>query len=228
MTQRMFASAAEPGMDWANRQGFLISFGMTSPVKASTNMAYAVYLSFDAVSTAAIRALTQALPLPGNVAQTGVPPHITLAGFTDAEPTALRDVTRQFASLEAPIEIDLQSLGAFASPDRVLFLAPVVTQALLEMHGRFHALLGPAGLRASDYWLPGRWVPHCTLEQKLTPAQLGEAMTQASQTFQPIRGTLGQVHLAEFWPLTPLLTQPFATSPASAAVPADAPAPSVE
>ena len=157
----------------------------------------------------------------------GVAPHISLAGFTEAEPAALLDVTRHFASLEAPLDIDLQSLGAFASPDRVLFLAPVVTKALLEMHERFHALLGSAGLRATDYWLPGQWVPHCTLEQHLTAAQLGEAMTAASQTFQPIRGVLGQVNLVEFWPLEPMLTLPL-TMPASEVVPPDAPAPSVE
>lgn len=188
-------------------------------------MAYAVFLSFDAASTQAIRALTSTLPLPGVVAKMGVAPHISLAGFTEAEPAALLDVTRHFASLEAPLDIDLQSLGAFASPDRVLFLAPVVTQALLEMHARFHTLLGPAGLRAADYWLPGQWVPHCTLEQQLTPAQLGAAMAQASQSFQPIRGVLGQVNAVEFWPLKPMLTLPLT---ASVVAPPDMPAPSVE
>jgi len=188
-------------------------------------MAFAVILSFDAASTQAVQAFTRTLPLPGVVAKTGVPPHITLAGFAEAEPAALLDVTRRFASLEAPIEIDLQSLGAFVSPDRVLFLAPVVTRALLEMHERFHAMLGPAELRAADYWLPGQWVPHCTLEQSLTAAQLGEAMAQASQTFQPVRGMLGQIHLAEFWPLNLLLSLPLT---ASEAVPPESPAPSVE
>ena len=195
-------------------------------------MAYAIYLTFDAATTQAIQTFSQALPLPGYVAKNGAPPHISLAAFTEAEPKvlpALHDLVHQCAHLEAPIEIDLQSLGAFASPDRVLFLSPVVTRALIELHERFHALLGPLGLHTNDYWLPGRWVPHCTLEQNLTPAQLGEAMTQAVQSFKPMQGRLEKIELVEFLPVKPLLTMPLMAHPTASAVAApESPAPSVE
>jgi len=48
----------------------------------------------------------------------------------------------------------------------VVFLAPVVTAELLEIHRSFHEGLEARYILSDSYYLPERWVPHCTISQE--------------------------------------------------------------
>jgi hypothetical protein len=54
----------------------------------------------------------------------------------------------------------------------VLYLSVVPTLALLRLHEQAHAALRDGMVAPRDGYAVGAWVPHCTLAQDLTRAQL--------------------------------------------------------
>ncbi|WP_439594795.1 2'-5' RNA ligase family protein [Falsiroseomonas sp.] len=88
-------------------------------------------------------------------------PHITLLRGEDA---AEADLARAMAAAEAAaVDLTFASFGLFPGPPTVLFLAPVVTPALLALHATLAAAV-PAGV-LHPHVQPGAWVLHATLAQ---------------------------------------------------------------
>lgn len=130
-------------------------------------MAYAIGMFFEEEADAAVRRLWRRLASAGlpsleTLGHARHRPHVTLA-VTDL-PVASIDV-------EVLPSVQLPVLGTFAGDGGVLFLGAVVSAPLLALH---------AGVcrRLHEQWahyVPGSWVPHCTLAMGLTPAQLSAA-----------------------------------------------------
>ncbi|MHC4819653.1 MAG: 2'-5' RNA ligase family protein, partial [Planctomycetota bacterium] len=68
-----------------------------------------------------------------------------------------------------------------------------VTDDLLELHRRWHA----ASPGSNEHYLPGRWVPHCTVGILLEGPALSEAL-EAARSALPIRGRFGELALITF------------------------------
>jgi 2'-5' RNA ligase len=68
------------------------------------------------------------------------------------------------------LDITLNSPAVFPRP-RVLYLSVVPTLALLRLHKEVHAAVRDIVAPAAGYSV-GAWMPHCTLAQDLTRAQL--------------------------------------------------------
>ena len=98
---------------------------------------------------------------------------------------------RAFAAPATPFL--LSSAGTFPGDEGAAFLAPVVKAALLELHRRWHA----AFPGSNGYYLPGRWVPHCTVGVLLERPALGEALEIARRAL-PIRGRFSELALIAF------------------------------
>ncbi len=138
-------------------------------------MAQALEFLFDPESDAAIRTLWARLE------QAGVPslatrthrrhrPHVTFA-MGGAIPAVARDALRaDLAQLSIP-RLWLSTLGAFGTVDNVLMIAAVVDTELLAVHSAVHDILAGRVKAPSAYYLPGSWVPHCTLAQGIEAAQ---------------------------------------------------------
>jgi 2'-5' RNA ligase len=58
----------------------------------------------------------------------------------------------------------------------VLYLSVVPTLRLLRLHEEVHAALRDSMVAPWDTYLVGAWVPHCTLAQDLTRAQLAQGI----------------------------------------------------
>ncbi|MCO6418683.1 2'-5' RNA ligase family protein [Siccirubricoccus sp. KC 17139] len=76
------------------------------------------------------------------------------------------------------LELRLAGFGVF--PGGVLWVAPVVTQALLACHGALHAAL--PGLECHAHYRPGAWVPHVTLSAQA----VAEAALPVVQPMLPV------------------------------------------
>ena len=137
-------------------------------------MAQALEVLFDPTTEAVIKGLwarleTAGVPSLASRTHRRHRPHVSLA-------VAERIGTQQLESLQerlaaTHLDITLYSPAVFPRPG-VLYLSVVPTLALLRLHQEMHATLrdGIVGPRAG--YSVGAWVPHCTLAQDLTRAQL--------------------------------------------------------
>ncbi|MBU8538145.1 2'-5' RNA ligase family protein [Falsiroseomonas tokyonensis] len=115
-------------------------------------MPVAVVLRLDGGAEAALARLGKRLVYP---------PHITLLRAEDAAEAAL---ARAMPTVEAaPVDLVFASFGLFPGPPVFLFLAPVVTPALLALHMALAAAVPDRVLH--PHVRPGAWVPHATLAE---------------------------------------------------------------
>src|SRR5580658_3626193 len=125
-------------------------------------MPHAVTLMLDAESARSVVAMWETLAARGiseEAIQLGYPPHLTLAVFSDAaDPARLLDAARDCAARWHMLPVQLTSLDIFPGKPAVIFLAPVVTPALLAAHAD---LLNSLDNQPADpHYRSGHWVPH--------------------------------------------------------------------
>ncbi len=118
-------------------------------------------------------------------------PHVTLAVHGERDAPQLDRAVRAFAAPVTPFV--LGSAGTFPGDEGVAFLAPVVTDEILELHRRWHA----ASPGSHELYRPGQWVPHCTVGILLEGPALSEALEVARRAL-PISGRFAEVTLIRF------------------------------
>ena len=175
-------------------------------------MAYAVNLFFDPETELAVRkirdGMAEALGKPG-LSENLSRPHVSLGVYEDgADAAGFSAKLREFAETAEPFDFRLSSLGTFPGNQGVVFLAPVVSRRLLAVHGRFHESFAPYEQFAWPYYLPGNWVPHCTLAMNLAASEVKEAMARAHEGFQGQSGRFQEIGLVEFFPVRDVCTHP--------------------
>jgi len=143
---------------------------------------------FDDQADAAVRRLWEML------ADAGLPslatrthrlhrPHVSLAvaeSLADADLAPLRTVLTS-----RPPVLGLYILGTFPGSEGALILGVQVTAELLAFHADAHAALAGQPIRHWAYYLPGNWIPHCTLAEGLDRSEAGRAFGLLAG-YQPI------------------------------------------
>ncbi|MEZ4734679.1 MAG: 2'-5' RNA ligase family protein [Caldilineaceae bacterium] len=172
-------------------------------------MGFAVELHIDAVNAAPIMTLSDAIYAQcggENLTGIGAQPHLSLTVFPELEPARLEGVLAAFAAATPPVPVTLAAVGVFPTAQGVVYLAPVVTPDLLAVHRRFHDLLAPLAIPSNAYYLPGNWMPHCTVGFELPADKIGQAVTlcQQADLFRSV--TLITVRLIAFRPVRPIFT----------------------
>ena len=117
-------------------------------------MAYAIELFLDPAADAAVRSIWRALADAGvsrAMLDAGSHPHVSLVDSSDLDVERFRPVLAAFARETPPLECSLASVGAFPTDEGVVFLAPVATRELLDLHQEFHERWGDFGARSSAY-----------------------------------------------------------------------------
>jgi hypothetical protein len=154
---------------------------------------------FDDRADAAVRKLWQAL------AEAGLPslatythrrhrPHVSLAV---AESLAAADLTQLRTVLTSRRRVlQLYVLGTFPGGDGVLFLGAAVTADLLAFHRDVHGALAGQPVEHSPHYLPGSWVPHCTLAEGLDKATAAMAFGLL-YGYEPITATVAAVGIKD-------------------------------
>jgi len=143
-------------------------------------MAHALEAFFDDQADAAVRASWHRLddagvPSLASFSHRRHRPHVSLA-VAGAIPPKIRDTLRaELAPLAMP-RLWLYTLGTFPTERNVLFLGAIVDTELLAVHSATHDVLAGRVRQPWAYFLPGAWVPHCTLAQELTVGQLAAGL----------------------------------------------------
>lgn len=149
----------------------------------------------DAAASAAIDDLRDQLARHGLAGQATdahprLRPHVSLAV---AETITLTDPSLTARIAGHRLNIRMESLGAFAGPQGILFLGVTVTQALLDAHAAIHASITGDGGGPWGHFRPGIWVPHCTLASGLD----GHTLAKAFSLLHPFHELTAQVSTIE-------------------------------
>jgi 2'-5' RNA ligase len=166
---------------------------------------FAVELYLDAVTEKSIFTFRDALynegikPVLGKL---GDRPHVSLAVFAAIDEACLVEVAQEYTTQVTRFPVEFSAIGTFPTRDNVLFLYPVPSIRLLEVHREFHRQLTCASIRSSAYYHPGKWVPHCTIEFELPVRQMAKALNTARQLFQPVRGEFRSLGVVSFRPIS--------------------------
>ena len=176
---------------------------------------FAIQLYFDRQTENRIRAFRESLYQTGIQPVLGKKndrPHVTLAvlGMEDAQ--RLIRIGEEFSRTLRQFRVELVASGVFPTSDNVIYLTPVPSLRLIDTHHEFHRILSKEGLIPSHYYLPDRWVPHCTLETEQTDEQFEKMVLRCKRSFTSIDGFFSSLGVISFWPIDylaefPLISQ---------------------
>ncbi len=130
--------------------------------------------------------------------------HVSLGVYDDVAVERFVTDVAAFAETLEPIPVRLASIGIFSGAKNVLYLGPVVTEALLALHRRFHDALSAHARPCWEYYLPGAWVPHVTLAMDIEAGALEEAVAVVQQIWQAGEARLDAIRFIRVRPVETL------------------------
>jgi 2'-5' RNA ligase len=163
-------------------------------------MGFAVEMYFDEKSTQIIQNIWQSI---GSInLKINASPHITLSLHEKMDIEYFKQILETFTSQHQKIPINISSISIFLAEEGIIFLAPVVTEPLLNLHKEFHHLLKTSEIETDDNYKPGNWVPHCTLDMELGKVDLQWKFMICRDLEKMRDATLESIGLVYFRPVT--------------------------
>jgi 2'-5' RNA ligase len=139
--------------------------------------------------------------LTANLVEAEIRPHITLAIFDELNCRPCDSQLAKVAAHTQPMKFQITHLGLFTSPELVVFAAPTITQELLNFHKHLHDALANEAKKPWEMYLPGQWVPHCTLALGFDLKNLGRIFEKCLDLGLPMQVQADQVGIVEFQPM---------------------------
>lgn len=141
-------------------------------------MVASIELYFDPAAERRIRGLWDALeeaeiPSLRGQAHRVHRPHLSVVVADVLEPSTVVGALAGF-DVAPPLHLDFQYAGQFVG--RVLFLGPAPTADLLAHHAAIWRRLTDTGVKLSELYTPGTWVPHATVSMRVPRPALTEAI----------------------------------------------------
>jgi hypothetical protein len=164
-------------------------------------MASGAAFNFDSDTDAAIRGLWQLQEdagVPSRMLSLNYPPHMTIITCEDTDVARLAEPLREFLLRVPPMTVNFHSLGVFNTVDGVIYLSPVVTSAMLDLHASLWRLMEPYVHETNLLYSPGMWVPHVTLNVEVPEEKIGLAMDVLHRANLPRVATIQTLFIADF------------------------------
>lgn len=124
-------------------------------------------------------------------------PHITLASYNDFNKSNFVERMDDFYHEVPKLDISLSSIGSFLSSG-ALYFTPIVTRELMDFHSNHHKCFEQYNDDPESLYLPDRWIPHCTIANRLSPEKLAEGFHYCSRRNSTIYGKITEVAIIEF------------------------------
>lgn len=166
-------------------------------------MDYAVLLHFDKNSEARIFELwKEAVRCGGDpyLIDCGLRPHITLAIFEDTDIQSFCCKLELFSKGLRTFHLKLGSIGTFASSQGVLYLSPIMTDTLAELHKGFYKFFEGELEGINSYYMPNNWVPHCSLSINNTLDTFIAILKNTIEGFEPLDILIKEISIIESKP----------------------------
>ncbi|HHT7240054.1 MULTISPECIES: 2'-5' RNA ligase family protein [Bacillus] len=138
---------------------------------------YAIIATFDCVFVNKVRKLqNELMNIIGTNQLAGVEPHITLADYNELDVNLYTEKLKEFVAFQENIAAaTFPSVRTFPT-NRTIFLAPTITDELLRFHHSYHDYFKTFHDNSNSYYVPGKWVPHCTIANGLNSNQFLSVM----------------------------------------------------
>ncbi|MFI5839010.1 2'-5' RNA ligase family protein [Catenuloplanes sp. NPDC051500] len=154
-------------------------------------MVAAIEMYLDTDANRRIKTLWRSLEAEGVPTMAGLlgnrhRPHVSLAAAPRLDPDV---VAEALDGLEVGTghSLSMDFSGQFVG--RVLWLGVTPTEELLAHHRAVHERLAAAGVEVWEHYLPGRWVPHCTVSMRVPNAQMAHAVRRCIEVL-PLKATV--------------------------------------
>ena len=166
-------------------------------------MSFSIELNFDEKSNLIIRNIWKKLrerDVSDYMDEYGGFPHISLAIFDDIDVLSVVRLIEEVVENESMFTLKMSSLGIFPSNENVLFLSPVASETLINLHTKLHLILKDIENKW-EYYLPNLWVPHCTLGMNIPKSKLNDAIDVIIEDYEPLEVRIETINLVEFYPV---------------------------
>ena len=163
-------------------------------------MAYAVSIFFDEQTDTLVRHTW------AHMAEAGISallsygpyrPHLTLAIYDELNVNAFVHALTSLVMPQKAFPVVLPYLGVFTGGEVAVFLAATVSQTLLTLHQRVHALLPLYGTGPHPYYLPDSWNPHCSIARRIDEKAIPQAVALCLGLSLPLQGHIASVGIIE-------------------------------
>jgi 2'-5' RNA ligase len=171
-------------------------------------VAYAVELALDDRAGHVVRGLWRELSTIGVtwMDTSGAEPHVSLAIWDTIDRAPFAAELARFAAETAPIAVTFDAVGSF--PGSAIYLRPVANPTLADVQRRLHERFRTLGSGAWPYYVPGAWVPHCTVAMEFPPERMHQALDIVQRAPLPLVGRLESAAIIEFRPVREVARYP--------------------
>lgn len=170
-------------------------------------MAYALQLTFDPDTDAMVRGLWRRfaqMHMTHHLSESANRPHVTLAVYAELDLVLAESTLSHLARCHGRLPLTFSHIGCFVRPSAVAFLAPIVTVDLLSLHRRACETFAKVGREPVGLYVPGQWVPHCTIAMHMEDRVLPEVIEVGQEIHLPWTGFVTGVAVVEVSPTVPL------------------------
>jgi len=155
-------------------------------------------LTLDARASETVRALRRRMAADGIAVDVDDPPHLSLAscGQLNVE-AALREV-EEIAGTSSRVTLSFEGVGSFLSDEGTVYLSPVLDGHLSTIQKRAMSVVNRHGSNVNPYYADGRWIPHCTVANRLKPSERVGALAVCMDGLTAFRADGIALEFAEF------------------------------
>ena len=135
-------------------------------------MNYAIELIFDDNSQKEINELRKKLIENGVHDEAVKLNHVSIGDYKTDNIEVLKNRVTEFSKTIKPFDLSLVSVGTFMTKENVIFLEPIITDELIDVHKRFIEYMKDFDGELNQYYDINKWMPHCTISIRLTDKEL--------------------------------------------------------
>ncbi|KLV14435.1 hypothetical protein CHH55_23935 [Niallia circulans] len=121
-------------------------------------------------------------------------PHITIANYKEIPVRNFINKMRTFYKDKEKVRLDFQTVGSFINT-KTLFYSPTITEELLDLHSNHHRNFASFIDDKESVYLPGKWIPHCTLANRLSEEKLQDAYNYCLKINEKLKGEINRIGL---------------------------------
>ena len=162
-------------------------------------MNYAIELVFDDESQNIINEIRKKLNDSGVHDEAVKLNHVSIGDYKTDNIEELKKRVTEFSKTIKPFEISLVSVGTFMTKENVIFLEPIMTDELIEIHKRFIEYMKDFDGELNKYYDINKWMPHCTISIRLSDEELFKGIKIVKENIKlPIKVTIDKIDIINY------------------------------
>ena len=162
-------------------------------------MNYAIELVFDDDCQNVINEIRKKLNENGVHDEAVILNHVSIGDYKTDNIEELKKRVTEFSKTIKPFEISLVSVGTFMTKENVIFLEPIMTDELIEIHKRFIEYMKDFDGELNKYYDINKWMPHCTISIRLSDEELFKGIKILKENIKlPIKVTIDRIDIINY------------------------------